>query len=122
MINITVRQRRLLKMWAKQFAIVMISGIAMFGTVLGLAIGLITLGKMYGPPAVFMSLIVFLAIAGSLAISHAIANEKLTKMEREEERTMNALKKDYTPTLTPDMEKRMGKYYNILYGKKNGTP
>jgi hypothetical protein len=113
-------------MWAIQFAIVFISGVAMFATVCGIAIGLIMLGKAYGPPAVFISLIVFLATIGALAISHSIANEKLTKMEREEERTMNALKKDYTPaftpTLTPAMQKRMHKYYNILYGDKNVTP
>jgi hypothetical protein len=108
-------------MWAKQFAIVAVSGIAMFGTVCGIAIGLIMLGKAYGPPAVFMTLIGFLATIGALVISHSIANEKLTKMEREEERTMNALKKDYTPTLSLDMEKRISKYYNILYGKKNVT-
>ena len=124
MIKITVRQKRLYKIWAKQFLIVMLSGIAMFSTVVGLAIGLITLGQIYGPPAVFLSLIIGLAIMGGLAISHAIANEKLTKMEREEERTMNALKTDYSnekDKLFSDLRSHIKQMQQKMYTSKGSN-
>jgi acetyl-CoA carboxylase carboxyltransferase component len=124
MINISVRQKRLFKLWAKQFAIVMVSGIAMFGTVCGIAIGLIMLGKAYGPPAVFLSLIGGFAIIGGLTISHAIANEKLTKMEREEERTMDALKTDYSnekDKLFSDLRSQINQMHRKMYTSKGSN-
>lgn len=124
MIKITVRQQRLYKIWAKQFLIVMLSGIAMFTAVVATAIGLIMLGKAFGPPAIFMSLIGFFAVTGGLAISHAIANEKLTKMEREEERTMDALKTDHSnekDKLFGDLRSQINQMHRKMYTSKGSN-
>lgn len=95
MLNISVRQRRLLKMWAVNFAIAFVCAIAVFALVLGACIGLIALGKTYGPGAILGTMIGTFAVTGIAIVSYHIAKEKLTNIEREEERTMMALKADF---------------------------
>jgi len=96
MINLSVRQKRLLKMWAQNFAIALVGAIATFTIVTGGLIGLLMLGKAYGPPAVLGTFVVCFMLTGCAILTYAHAKEKLEKIEREEERTMNALKTDFS--------------------------
>jgi hypothetical protein len=96
MMNISIRRQRLLKMWAMNFSIVLLSAITTFVTLIAIVIGLITLGKIYGPSAILGVMAITFLLSIAAALSYAITKEKLEKIEREEERTMNALKTDYS--------------------------
>lgn len=96
MINLSVRQKRLLKMWAQNFAIALVTAIVMFTIVIGGLVGLLMLGKAYGPSAVLGTFVVCFMLTGCAILTYAHAKEKLEKIEREEERTMNALKTDFS--------------------------
>lgn len=94
MIKISVRRQRFLKMWAKQFAIGLAIVIAGLTVICGAIIGAVKLGQAYGPGAVFtiIGLLLIMTVIGG--VTGSIAEVKLAKLEREEERTMNALKRD----------------------------
>lgn len=94
--QISVRQQRLLKMWAMNFAIYFGSAVAIFATMIGTGVGLIMLGKAYGPGIVLGLILVGMAVIICATFGYASAKEKLAKLEREEERTMDALRKDHT--------------------------
>ena len=120
MINISVRNQRLLKMWAVNFLIVATSAIATFSLAVGGGVGLILLGKTYGPGVVLAILLGIIMLIGTGLASFFYAKEKLEKLEREEERTLEALKTDYTPVAKFKVDNtKAHKYYNILYGQNN---
>lgn len=83
-------------MWAKNFAIALIGAIATFAFVIGACVGLIILGKIYGPGAILGTMVIGLMLSSCAALTYAYSKEKLEKMEREEERTLDALKTDFS--------------------------
>lgn len=117
MINISVRNQRLLKMWAVNFLIVSTSVIIYFAVIVGGMVGIIILGKTYGPGVVLAIMLGVITLIGTGFASFFYAKEKLEKLEREEERTLEALQTDYSrvPKLKVD-DIKIKKYYNSLYG------
>jgi cytochrome c biogenesis protein CcdA len=130
MINISVRQQRFLKMWAVNFAIGIALVIAVITLLSGLVIGAVMLGNVYGPEAVFGVIFILLGLAFIGGIAGSVTSAKLAILEREEQRTMDALGKDYSaPTVEDDMHTlrnqilagMRAKAYNKIYGSK-GKP
>lgn len=120
MINISVRNQRLLKMWAVNFLIVAVSAIAFFVVTIGGAVGLIVLSKAYGPGVVLAIMLGIIMLIGAGLASFFYAKEKLQRLEQEEERTLKALQTDYTPVAKFKVDNtKAHKYYNILYGQNN---
>ena len=110
MINISVRQKRLLKIWAKNFVLAVLFGTAMFATVAGFGIGLIMLGKIYGPGAIFGTMIATFMLTFAGVLSYGFAKDKLAKIELEEKRTMDMLK------LEPkDILDKSSKYRTLIH-------
>lgn len=120
MINISVRNQRLLKMWAVNFLIVSASAIATFSVIVGGTVGLIVLAKSYGPGVVLAIMLGVIMLIGTGLASFFFTKEKLEKLEREEQRTLEALQTDYTPVAKFKVDNtKAHKYYNILYGQNN---
>lgn len=104
-------------MWAKEFIIIALIVTAMIATVIGISLGLIVLGKLYGPPAMFGTLIAFFVLVACGGFSYQHAKEKLQKIESEEERTMDALKADHSLNDDDAMYKSLQKSINDMRQK-----
>lgn len=106
-------------MWAQNFAIALFCAIAMFAIVTGGLIGLLMLGKAYGPAAVLGTFVVCFVLTGCAILTYVHSKEKLAKFELEEERTMNALKTDFSVTTPSASYKDLMNQMNSLTAKLN---
>lgn len=134
MFNISVRQQRFYKMWAKQFGIIMLWAIAILIAAGSFALFLMWIAITFGMK-VFAVGMISLVIMGIVATFAGMrAEEKLTKLERDEQKTMDALLKEYDQEVasfrsqSPYIPKSAsalskspayGKYINVLYGKND---
>lgn len=94
MINISVRRQRFLKMWVKQFAIGLTLVLGLITAMVLLAWGAVTLSQAFGTGAVVLAVGLLICLGFLAGITGSITEAKLAKLEREEEATMNALKRD----------------------------
>lgn len=131
MFNISVRQQRFLKMWAKQFAIAMAWAIGVIIAATAFALFLMWFAIAFGMK-VFGAVMLGLVTMGIVATFAGMkAEETLNKLEKEENSVLNALKKPYEPEdpqakynqafikpyIPKTNNKAYGKYINAIYGK-----
>lgn len=141
MFNISVRRQRFLKMWAKQFTIAMAWAIGVLIAASAFTLFLMWFAIIFGMK-VFGAVMIGLVIMGIVATFAGMkAEEKLLILEREEQKTMDALKKEsdpevvsfrsqspfipqYIPKVPAGKTPLYGKYLDMIYGtdkgKKNG--
>lgn len=117
MIKVSVRQQRLLKMWVKHFAIAMALGIGIILAIISIMFGLVLLGKIYGSGAVLGLIAAMFLILSTGGLSYQYSRDKLMVLEREEERTMEALKEESKSFL----DKTIKDSYKKLILNKSGT-
>lgn len=92
MINISVRNQRLLKLWIKYTSIVLGILLLFAAVMIAIMYGLILLGKTYGTIVGISTL----ALAGVSSFTYPYSLEKLQKIERDEEYLLDTLKTDYS--------------------------
>lgn len=110
MFEITLRHKRFLKIWAKQFVIIVGLGIGVILLLSAILAGFVYLGQTYGSGAAFGLAAILLGFGFAAGIAGSLAEMKLAKLEREEERTMDALKKDYSDPLA-DLDARLNRVF-----------
>lgn len=118
MIKVSVRRQRLLKMWAKHFSIAMALGLAIILAIASIMFGLVLLGKMYGSVAVLGLIAAMFLILSAGGLSYQYSRDKLMVLEREEERTMAALKAEESKSF---LDKTIKDSYKKLILNKSGT-
>jgi hypothetical protein len=104
-------------MWAKHFAIALGLGIAIILAFVSIVFGLVMLGKIYGTGAVLSVIAAMFLILSAGGLSYQYSRDKLMVLEREEERTMEALKEESKSFL----DKTIKDSYKKLILNKSGT-
>lgn len=116
MYNISIRQQRFLKLWAKNFIVFLLALIGVVALLTGFVLGFKLLLDAYGPEIMLVAVLMLVPLIGIGSYSYAHSKRELLTLEREENRTLDLLKKDYSESA---IDKRAHKYYNILYGTTN---
>lgn len=109
----TVRQQRFIKMWAKSFAVGLLIVFGVLAFLAALLYGIVMFGKAYGEEAVFALIIVGVIMLFVGGFTHSYAKIQLLKAEREEQKTLDALGKDYDKPLS-DLDAKI----NSILGRK----